>query len=140
MIITNSNQLHDHLYYIKFWLVFSRFLISSWREKGHEPSRAVLKSFSSSSGLSQLGSNSLLQFNYNSIVRQIYFSFKKKSEKCVWYIQCMSTGWAQWNLSCFEFKFDDTKLSFSKLRQPTGQRLCNARKQQKKFQLGQYYS
>ena len=62
--ITNSNQLHDQLWiyvrqkgvlgswklwfnYInekksksKFRLVFSRFSISSWREKGHKPSQA----------------------------------------------------------------------------------------------------
>ena len=47
---------------IKISARFGQFLISSWREKGHEPSRAEpsWKSFSSSSGSSQLGSDSSL--------------------------------------------------------------------------------
>ena len=27
------------------------------------------------------------------------------------YVLVCTIGWAQWNLSCFEFKFDDTRLS-----------------------------
>ena len=42
---------------IKISARFGQFLISSWMEKGHEPS---WKSFSSSSGSSQLGSDSSL--------------------------------------------------------------------------------
>ena len=42
-------------------------------------------------------------------------------------------GWALWNQS-FEFKFDDTRKA--KLRQPTGQRLSNIRKQQTKISIG----
>ena len=50
--------------------------------------------------------------------------------------------WALWNSNNFEFKFDDTRLSSwyknkigpnEKLRQPTGQRLCKVRRQQKNF-------
>ena len=44
----------------KFQLVFCRVSILSWREKGHEPS---WKSFRSSSGSSQLGSDSSLVFS-----------------------------------------------------------------------------
>ena len=50
-------------------------------------------------------------------------------------------GLTPWNLSCFELKFDDTMIpdfpqfSFSKLRQPTGQRLSNVRKQQTKIAI-----
>ena len=64
---------------MKFVLLRGSFLANfQFRAEGKKvTSRAMLKSFSSSSGLSQLGSDSLLQFNYNSIVRQIYFSFKK---------------------------------------------------------------
>ena len=48
----------------KFRLVFSQFSISSWSEKGHEPSRAEpsWKFFSLSYGSIQLGSDSSLSY------------------------------------------------------------------------------
>ena len=53
---------------IKISARFGQFSISSWREKGHEPSRAEPSwiSFSSSSGSSQVGSDSSLLIWYHS--------------------------------------------------------------------------
>ena len=53
--------------------------------------------------------------------------------KCQW----SSLGWAPWNLSCLEFKFDDTRVLLS---QPKGQKISNVRKQQFFFQFCQSYS
>ena len=80
---------------------------------------------------------------------------------------CTLLGWAPWNLSCLEFKFDDTRLSYwhkNKIgrieiyfccfltllilcpfgclskTEPTGQKISKVRKQQKNFQFCQSYS